>query len=147
MRLLTSRGGLVGEDDKTNGLRQLIHQAKKLEDWEEQILSSQAHQNAPVNVEGVKQENSPPGSFVYGHHGSGNNNEDFQSAALCSLAQIMPTTTAASASSPKSSSVSSFGSNMLDFSNKSEGRHPPPSRSSSEVREIVRVKKTKHIYS
>nr|WKE35129.1 basic helix-loop-helix family protein [Rosa persica] len=126
-------GGLVGEDDKANGLRQLFHQGKKLEDWEDQILSSQAHPNAPVNVD-VKQENLPPGSFVYGHHGNGNNNEDFQSAALCSLSQIMPTTTAASASSPKSSCVTSFGSNMLDFSNKSEGRHPPPSRSSSEVR-------------
>ncbi|KAM5547647.1 transcription factor bHLH68 [Rosa sericea] len=128
---LLLRGGLVGEDDKANGLRQLFHQGKKLEDWEEQILSSQAHPNAPVNVD-VKQENSPPGSFVYGHHGNENNNEDFQSAALCSLSQIMPTTTAASASSPKSSCVTSFGSNMLDFSNKSEGRHPPPSRSSSE---------------
>ncbi|XP_024182609.1 transcription factor bHLH68 isoform X5 [Rosa chinensis] len=128
---LLLRGGLVGEDDKANGLRQLFHQGKKLEDWEEQILSSQAHLNAPVNVD-VKQENSPPGSFLYGHHGNGNNNEDFQSQALCSLSQIMPTTTAASASSPKSSCVTSFGSNMLDFSNKSEGRHPPPSRSSSE---------------
>ncbi|XP_050369864.1 transcription factor bHLH68 isoform X4 [Argentina anserina] len=124
-------GGLVGEDDKANGLRQLIHQAKKLEGWEEQILISQAHPNDPANVD-VKQENSPPGSFVYGHHGTGNNNEDFQSAALCSLSQIMPTTTAASASSPNSSCVTSFGSNMLDFSNKSEGRHPPQSRSSSE---------------
>ncbi|KAL6226519.1 hypothetical protein ACLB2K_000481 [Fragaria x ananassa] len=125
-------GGLVSEHDKANGLRQLIHQAKKLEDWEEHILSSQAHPNAPVNVD-VKQENSPPGSFLYGHHGTGNNSEDFQSSALCSLSQIMPTSsTAASASSPKSSCVTSFGSNMLDFSNKSEARHPPPSRSSSE---------------
>ncbi|KAK9947766.1 hypothetical protein M0R45_003374 [Rubus argutus] len=124
-------GGLVGEDDKAGGMRQLFHQAKKLEDWEEQILSSQAHPNAPVNVD-VKQENSAAGSFVYGHHhGNGNNNEDFQSAALCSLSQIMPTA-AASASSPKSSCVTSFSSNMLDFSNKSEVRHPPPSRSSSE---------------
>lgn len=106
-------------------------------------MSSQAHPNAPVNVD-VKQENSPPGSFLYGHHGTGNNSEDFQSSALCSLSQIMPTSsTAASASSPKSSCVTSFGSNMLDFSNKSEARHPPPSRSSSEVREIERVEKTK----
>lgn len=144
MWILIIRGGLVGEDDKAGGMRQLFHQAKKLEDWEEQILSSQAHPNAPVNVD-VKQENSAAGSFVYGHHhGHGNNNEDFQSAALCSLSQIMPTT-AASASSPKSSCVTSFSSNMLDFSNKSEVRHPPPSRSSSEV-EILKESKTRYIF-
>ncbi|KAF2303940.1 hypothetical protein GH714_024861 [Hevea brasiliensis] len=73
--------------------------------------------SAPAIVD-VKQENSAS-SYVYGHA-----NEDFQ-AAKPSWSQIIPP-----ASSPKSC-VTSFSSNMLDFStNKGDGRHPPPDRSS-----------------
>ncbi|KAK9268332.1 hypothetical protein L1049_000080 [Liquidambar formosana] len=104
-------GGLVGEEDKSG----LSHfQAKKLENWENQVLH---HQATNASVVDVKHENSANG-YVYGH-----GNEEFQ-AAKPTWSQVMPV------SSPKSC-VTSFSSNMLDFSsNKADGRHPPPDRSS-----------------
>lgn len=103
-------GGLVGEEDKVS----MSHfQPKRLENWEEQLLS-QAPNASVVNV---KQEHSGS-SYVYGHGA-----EDFQPARP-TWSQVV------SASSPKSC-VTSFSSNMLDFSsNKADGRHPPPDRSS-----------------
>lgn len=92
-------------------------QAKKLESWEEQVLHQPPNGGGVVEV---KQENSAS-SFVYGHA-----NEDFQAKPTWSHHhQVMPV------SSPKSC-VTTFSSNMLDFStnNKSDGRHPPPDRSS-----------------
>ncbi|XP_021807041.1 transcription factor bHLH68-like [Prunus avium] len=125
-------GGLVGEDEKGALMRQ-FHQAKnKLENWEEQILSSTQAPNAPAAD--VKQESSGCGSFVYGHQQGVNDHQhhqDFQSAALSSLSQIMQSTASAS-SSPKSSCVTSFNTSMLDFSSKSDVRHPPPHRSSDQ---------------
>ncbi|CAB4288435.1 unnamed protein product [Prunus armeniaca] len=125
-------GGLVGEDEKGALMRQ-FHQAKnKPENWEEQILSSTQAPNAPAAD--VKQESSGCGSFVYGHQQGVNDHQhhqDFQSAALSSLSQIMQSTASAS-SSPKSSCVTSFNTSMLDFSSKSDVRHPPPHRSSDQ---------------
>ncbi|XP_028077356.1 transcription factor bHLH68 isoform X1 [Camellia sinensis] len=104
-------GGLVGEEDKS-GLSHV--QGKKLENWEAQLL--QQASNAP-SVE-IKQENSAANSYVYGL-----GNGEYH-AAKPTWSQIMP------ASSPKSC-VTSLGSNMLEFSsNKLDGRHPPPDRSS-----------------
>ncbi|XP_021903269.1 transcription factor bHLH68 isoform X2 [Carica papaya] len=107
-------GGLVGEEEKAA----MGHfQAKKLESWEEQVLHQPPNGGGVVEV---KQENSAS-SFVYGHA-----NEDFQAKPTWSHHhQVMPV------SSPKSC-VTTFSSNMLDFStnNKSDGRHPPPDRSS-----------------
>ncbi|CAK7337436.1 unnamed protein product [Dovyalis caffra] len=105
-------GGLVCSEDKSN----ISHfQAKKMEIWEEQML----HQATSASAVDVKQENSAS-SYVYGHA-----NEDFQTAAKSTAwSPVIP------ASSPKSC-VTSFSSNMLDFStNKGDGRHPPPDRSS-----------------
>nr|DAD35578.1 TPA_asm: hypothetical protein HUJ06_006218 [Nelumbo nucifera] len=105
-------GGLVGEEDRA-GLNH-FHHAKKMENWEDQLLYTS--QNVPV-VD-VKQEVSENG-YVYGH-----GNEEFQAARSSSWSQIMP------ASSPRSC-ITSFSSNMLDFSNnKSDGRHQKPDHSS-----------------
>ncbi|KAE7998715.1 hypothetical protein FH972_003228 [Carpinus fangiana] len=104
-------GGLVSEEDKV-GMSQF--QAKRLENWEEQLLS-QAPNASVVNV---KQEH-PASSYVYGHGA----HEDFQAAK--------PTWSHVISASPPKSCVTSFSSNMLDFSsNKADGRHPPPDRSS-----------------
>ncbi|XP_007013110.2 PREDICTED: transcription factor bHLH68 [Theobroma cacao] len=106
-------GGFVGEEEK-GGIGQFqVQVPKKVENWEEQAL----HQASNASVVDVKQENSAS-SYVYGHA-----NEDFHQATKPAWShQIMP------ASSPKSC-VTSFSSNMLDFSgNKADARHPPPDR-------------------
>lgn len=100
----------MSEEDKAGMCQQV--QAKKLESWEDQMLSQAA-------LVDVKQESSV-NSYVYGH-----GSEEFQ-AAKPTWSQIV----APSASSPKSC-VTSFSSSMLDFSNnKTEARPPPPDRSS-----------------
>lgn len=105
------RGRMVDGEDK-NGMGHF--QTKKLENWEEQML----HQTSSTSVVNVKQEN-PANNYFYGHA-----NEEFQATTKPTWSQVMP------ASSPKSC-VTSFSSNMLDFSsNKADGRHPPPDRSS-----------------
>ncbi|OMO58189.1 hypothetical protein COLO4_34813 [Corchorus olitorius] len=115
-------GGLVGEDEK-GGMGQFLQAQgnKKMENWEQE----QALHQASINVE-VKQENSASSYVNYGHHA---NNEDFETTTTKPTwsHQVMPV------SSPKSSCVTSFSSNMLDFSgNKAtdHARHPPPDRSS-----------------
>lgn len=90
-------------------------QPKKLENWEEQMLSEAP--SAPI-VD-VKQETSV-NSYVYGH-----GNEEFQTAKP-TWSQIVPP------SSPKSC-VTSFSSSMLDFSNNNTDARPPPPDPSSEV--------------
>ncbi|XP_022730047.1 transcription factor bHLH68-like [Durio zibethinus] len=109
-------GGLMGEEEK-GGIGQFQVQPKKWENWEEQALQQASNVNSIVDV---KQEDSTS-SYVYGHA-----NEDFHQATKPAWShQIM-----APASSPKSC-VTSFSSNMLDFSgNKSDLRQPPPDRSS-----------------
>ncbi|XVE98138.1 hypothetical protein REPUB_Repub03eG0079500 [Reevesia pubescens] len=113
-------GGLVGEEEKGGGIGQFQVQQKKLENWEEQALHQASNANSVVDV---KQENSA-NSYVYGHA-----NEDFPHQATKPAAwshQIM-----AAAASPPKSCVTSFSSNMLDFSgNKADARRPPPDRSS-----------------
>lgn len=101
----------MGEEDKSGLISHF--QAKKLDNWEN--LHDQALNDSVVDH--VKQENSAS-SFVYGH----GNGEEFHTAKA-SLPQVMPV------SSPKSC-ITSFSSNMLDFSSKADGRHPPPDRSS-----------------
>ncbi|KAM0974679.1 hypothetical protein ACFX2C_017827 [Malus domestica] len=127
-------GGIVGEDEKGAIMRQFHQAAKKLENWDEQILNSTQAPNAPV-VD-VKQENSGNSNgFVYGHHHGNDHIRGFNpsAAALSSLSQIMHSTAASAASSPKSSCVTSFSNNnILDFSSKSDVRHPPPHRSSDQ---------------
>ncbi|XWS69909.1 hypothetical protein CRYUN_Cryun03dG0004000 [Craigia yunnanensis] len=109
-------GGLVGEEEK-GGIGQFQVQPKKLENWEEQALHQASNANSVVDV---KQENSAS-CYVYEHA-----NEDFHQATKPAWShQIM-----AAATSPKSC-VTSFSSNMLDFSgNKVDGKQPPPDRSS-----------------
>lgn len=104
-------GGFVSEEDQKMGMGQF--QPKKLENWEEQAMT----QGSSASIVDVKQENSA-GSYVYAHA-----NEDFP-ATRPAWSPVMPN------SSPKSC-VTSFSSNMLDFSgNKSDNRPPPPDRSS-----------------
>uniref|UniRef100_A0A5B7CC38 Putative transcription factor bHLH68 n=1 Tax=Davidia involucrata TaxID=16924 RepID=A0A5B7CC38_DAVIN len=105
---------LLGGEDKS-GLSH-IQTKKTLENWEEQLLQ----QASNASVVDVKQENSAS-SFVYGH-----GNVEYQAAPNPTWSQMMP------ASSPKSSCISTLSTNMLDFSNttKTDGRHPPPDRSS-----------------
>lgn len=118
----------MGEEEKSF-LSQF--QAKKIEEnnnnnWESQLLLQQQQQHQPQNginsVVDVKQENSP-NNYLYVH---GTKEDNFQA----------PKPTTWTSSPPNSSPcVSSFSSNMLDFSNttnKADGRHPPPDRSSSE---------------
>ncbi|XP_068652141.1 transcription factor bHLH68-like [Aristolochia californica] len=102
-------GGLVGEGDRC-GFNQL--QAKKMENWNDQVMfpPSNAH------MVDVKHETSESG-YPHGH-----GNEEFQ-AVRSPWNQILP-------ASPRSC-VTSFSSNMLDFSNnKVEGRHQQHDRSS-----------------
>jgi hypothetical protein len=127
---------LVGEEDRVD----MGHfQSKKLENWEDQQILHQTSSGG--SIVNVKQENPAANSFVYGHA-----NEDLQAAAAKSAtwSQLMPAT------SPKSSCVTtSFSStNMLDFStNKPDCRHPPPDRSSSEVRLHITLWVVHVIYS
>ncbi|GLT48552.1 hypothetical protein SLA2020_221700 [Shorea laevis] len=105
-------GGLISEETKC-GIGHF--QAKKPANWEEQAMN-QASSASVVDVH-VKEENST-GSYVYSHA-----NEDFP-ASKPAWSPVMPT------SSPKSC-ITSFSSNMLDFSSKNpNGKHPPPDRSS-----------------
>ncbi|KAL9443590.1 hypothetical protein AB3S75_016871 [Citrus x aurantiifolia] len=122
-------GRMVDEEDKSGMVGHF--QTKKVENWEEQILHhSSSSANSVVNV---KQEINPAAnSYFYGHA----NDDHFQAAAASaatkttSWSQVMPP--AAAASSPNNKScVTSFSSNMLDFtSTKADARHPPPDRSS-----------------
>ncbi|KAK7314443.1 hypothetical protein VNO77_32967 [Canavalia gladiata] len=93
--------GVVGEEEK-GGMGQF--QTKKLENWEDQMLS----QTPNASLVDIKQEKSV-NSYVYGH-----GNEELHSSKPNSW-------------SPKSCVTQSFSSNMLDFSNnKTDARHPPP---------------------
>ncbi|KAI3447006.1 hypothetical protein Pfo_003671 [Paulownia fortunei] len=106
-------GGLVGEEDKP-GLNHM--QAKKLENWEQQLLN-QTSNGCGVDI---KQENSA-GSYTYGP-----GNVEFQAAKAtnCWSHQMV------SASSPKSC-ITTLSNNMLDFSPKSsDGKHPQQDPSS-----------------
>ncbi|OIW15977.1 hypothetical protein TanjilG_04512 [Lupinus angustifolius] len=97
--------GLVGEEDK--GVMDQF-QTKRLENcWEDQMLS----QAPNASFVDVKQERSV-NSYVYGH---GNEHE-------------LQTPTKTTTWSPNSC-VTSFSTNMLDFS-KNDARHPPPDPSS-----------------
>ncbi|KAK4391685.1 Transcription factor [Sesamum angolense] len=108
-------GGLVGEEDKP-GLSHM--QAKKLENWEQQLLN---HTSNSCAVDTVKQENSAS-SYTYGP-----GNVEFQPAkpTNCWSHQIV------SASSPKSC-VTTLSNNMLDFSPKSSDLKQPHQDPSSE---------------
>ena len=119
------RGGLVGGADEEHQKGNMMghFQVKKLENWEEQMLCS-AGQQAPNNasVVDVKREQSSAGNnyHVYGHGSC----DEFQAVAKSGLSnwpqnhphQIMASS---SSSSPKSC-VTSFSSNMLDFSSKAD---------------------------
>ncbi|KAK4433019.1 Transcription factor [Sesamum alatum] len=108
-------GGLVGEEDKP-GLSHM--QAKKLENWEQQVLN---HTSNSHGVDTVKQENSAA-CYAYGP-----GNVEFQSAkpTNCWSHQIV------SASSPKSC-ITTLSNNMLDFSPKSSDLKHPHQDPSSE---------------
>ncbi|KAI8555959.1 hypothetical protein RHMOL_Rhmol05G0215900 [Rhododendron molle] len=112
-------GGMVGDQEDKPGLSPII-QAKKMENWEEQLVLHQEASNGGAAAE-VKQENSSSSSYAYGH---GNAVVDCEGGKPANWSQMM------AASSPKSC-VTSLSSNMLDFSNnKADGRHPRPDRSS-----------------
>lgn len=93
---------LMGEEDKCNMSQ---FQAKKLETWESQVMN-----NHPSNASlgDVKQEGAV-GAYVYGH----GVNEELH-APNSTWSNMVPP-----ASSPKSC-VTSFNSNILDFSNKNK---------------------------
>lgn len=141
------RGGLVGEEDKSGMLSLQFH--NQVRNWEEQMLINNQQQppnpnnnnnnasSVSANAVDVKQEHSPT-SYVYAHHHGNGNDQDhqFQTAKPTSAsAWSHPITASAANSSPKSSCVTSFTTNMLDFSNTNNNhsdviRHPPPDRSS-----------------
>lgn len=108
------RVGLVGEEERGGDIGQF------------QALQQVSNANSVVDV---KQENSAS-SYVYGRASEDFHHHHHQANKPAWFHQI-----SSAASSPKSS-VTSFSSNMLDFSgNKAEhGRQPQPDRS-SEVRE------------
>ncbi|XP_077219097.1 transcription factor bHLH68-like isoform X2 [Tasmannia lanceolata] len=103
-------GGLVDEDDRCS----FNHlQAKKMENWEEQVLFSSSN----AHMGDVKQESSESG------YSCRPRNEEFQEV-MSPWGQILP------ASSPRSC-ITNFSTNMLDFSNSQlEGRHQQPDHSS-----------------
>ena len=120
----------MSEDDKSAFSH--MQQVKKLENWEQQLLlrdhhRQQQHHNS-LNVQAVedstvKQENSLNYGSSYGQ-----GNGEFHGTKPSNWSnQMIPV------SSP-TSCVSSVSNSMLDFSttnsNKADGRHPPPDRSS-----------------
>ncbi|KAL0559601.1 hypothetical protein IC582_004216 [Cucumis melo] len=125
-------GGLVVEDDQKGCMG--MFQSKKLEDWEEEILNSNNNNNTQHQQQvDVKKEHSPhANSYVYGHGGGGGvgGGDDYQLVASKQNWSPM-----IQSSSPQSC-VTSFSSNMLDFSNNnnnnksladhSRPRNPPP---------------------
>ncbi|XP_038879709.1 transcription factor bHLH68 isoform X2 [Benincasa hispida] len=127
-------GGLVGEDDQKGCMG--MFQSKKLEGWEEEILNSNNNNNTQQNQVDVKKEHSAQASnYVYGHGG-----DDYQL-----VAQKQNWSPMIQSSSPQSC-VTSFSSNMLDFSNNnnnnslvdhSRPRHPPQLDRSSECNSNV----------
>lgn len=118
-----------------------MFQAKKLEDWEEELLNSNnnnSHQHQQQEVD-VKKEHS--GVHVYGHSVGGGGGgvvgvgggDDYHHQLDAKQNWSSPMILA---SSPQSC-MTSFSSNMLDFSNNkknsppdSHPRHPPRDRSS-----------------
>nr|GEU66052.1 transcription factor bHLH68 [Tanacetum cinerariifolium] len=125
--------GLVSEDDKS--ALSHMQQVKKLENWEQQLLvrdhhqrQQQQQQHNSLNVQAleestIKQENSLNYGSSYGQ-----GNSEFHGTKPSNWSNKM-----IPVSSP-TSCVSSLSNNMLDFctttSNKADGRHPPPDRSS-----------------
>ncbi|KAI7749353.1 hypothetical protein M8C21_026454 [Ambrosia artemisiifolia] len=116
--------GLASEDDNIKPTLSQMQQVKKLENWE-QLLLHDHHNSSIVNsmLASVKQENSLNYGSSYGH-----GNLEFHGAKQNNWSNPM-----IPVSSP-SSCISSLSNNMLDFSttisNKTDGRHPPPDRSS-----------------
>lgn len=117
-----------------------MFQSKKLEDWEEEILNSNNNNNTQHPVDVKKEHSAQASSYVYGHGGGssgggGVGGDDYQL-----MAQKQNWSPMIPASSPQSC-VTSFSSNMLDFSNNnnnsladhSRPRHPPQLDRSSEV--------------
>ncbi|XP_042496704.1 transcription factor bHLH68-like [Macadamia integrifolia] len=103
-------GGLVGEEDRV-GLNNQF-QSKKLDNWEDQVL----YPSPSVAAVDVKQEASENG-YPHAHA-----NEELK-AVRRPWSQIM-------LASPPRSCVTSYSSNMLDFSNnKGDGKHQQPDQS------------------
>ncbi|PKI68280.1 hypothetical protein CRG98_011310 [Punica granatum] len=93
----------------------------RLENWEEQVLLHNSP-NSHTSID-VKQEDSAS-SYVYGHA----NSSDNYPGSTTKSSNWAPSVV--SASSPKSC-VTSLSTGVLDFSSKkTDGRHPPPDRSS-----------------
>lgn len=124
------RGGLVDEEDKS-GMTANMEAAKKLENWEEQLLSH----GGPTTFETKQQDSNSAGAsscYVYGG-----------TAANAEFAARQPNNNNnnnnwSQSSSPKSCVTTlSCTSNMLDSCNKivksDATRHPPPADHSSEV--------------
>ncbi|XP_059638168.1 transcription factor bHLH68-like [Cornus florida] len=109
-------GRLVSDQEEKGGLSHF--QAKRLENWEDQILHGQT-----ANIVDVKQESSAS-SYGYGHEHS---QVEYQ-APKPTWSQMIP----APASSPNKSCVTSatLSTNILDFSNKVDRKHPPLDRTS-----------------
>lgn len=103
---------------------------QKLDILEEQFLQQEDSSNGSNFVDHVKQENLANHYLVYGatstttSHGITNAETQQVNIAKPSWSQVM------SVSSPTSCVTSLSTSNMLDFSNIKDGRHPPPDRSS-----------------
>lgn len=119
-------GGMIAGEDKSG-----LSHMQKLDIFEEQLLQ-QEDSNGSNLVDHVKQENLANHYHVYGttstttSHGI-TTNAEYQQVNIVkpSWSQVM------SVSSPTSCVTSlSSTSNMLDFTNIKEGRHPPPDRSS-----------------
>ncbi|KAG1330421.1 transcription factor bHLH68 [Cocos nucifera] len=101
-------GGLVGEEERCS---LTTFQPKKIENWDDQMV----YPSACAYMIDVKQESSE-GGYAYGH----GNGDIHASKSL-----LVPV------SSPRSCVTTSFGSNMLDFSNsKGERRHHQSDQSS-----------------
>ncbi|CAK9329404.1 unnamed protein product [Citrullus colocynthis] len=129
-------GGLVSEDDQKGCMG--MFQSKKLEDWEEEILNSNNNNNTQHQVDVKKEHSAQASSYMYGH-GGGVGGDDYQL-----MAQKQNWSPMIPSSSPQSC-VTSFSSNMLDFSNNnnnsladhSRPRHPPQLDRSSECNSNV----------
>lgn len=118
-------GGIISDEDKS-----ALSNMQKLDILEEQFLQQEDSSNGSNFVDHVKQENLTNHYHMYGttstttSQGMANAETQQVNIAKPSWSQVM------SVSSPTSCVTSLSTSNILDFSNLKDGRHPPPDRSS-----------------
>lgn len=153
---------MVGEEEKTGVMSHF--QVKKLENWEEQFMLSQAPNVAAVDI---KQEvHSAANSYLYGHghdHHHHHHRHQFQaitkpdvnwSQIMASNSSSSPNNSCVTTTTTTTTTTTSLSTDILDFSNKitkphHHVKHPPPDHQSYEViNYLIKIKiNTSYIFT